>query len=119
MTDPNRTPVIIGVGQIADRERDPAAALDTVGLMAAALREAEKDAGGDWLSRLESLFLVDHLSFRDAGSAKTLAQQRGVAERRCARRARVWPPPPAASGRSTASRSRRAARLPAIVRGMG
>ena len=62
----NPIPVIIGVGQINDRNDSDsdsaptpapaqrAQALDSLGLMEAALRAAELDAGGGWLSRLES-----------------------------------------------------------------
>src|ERR1700744_5575389 len=78
LQDPSRIPVIIGVGQVSDRTADVQAALDTVGLMEAALRKADADAGGGWLPRLESLFLIDHGSFRDAGSAEALAGRLGV-----------------------------------------
>ncbi|WP_419807560.1 acetyl-CoA acetyltransferase [Sphingomonas sp.] len=61
--DPARTPVIVGVGQANDREQDPFAAMDSVGLMVAALRAADRDAGGGWLARLDSLAVVDQLSF--------------------------------------------------------
>jgi acetyl-CoA C-acetyltransferase len=79
--DPARIPVIIGVGQVSDRTNDPEAALDTVGLMAAALAAADEDAGGGWLQRLESLFLIDHVSFRAADSADQLAERLGVRPR--------------------------------------
>jgi acetyl-CoA C-acetyltransferase len=62
--DPSRTPVIIGVGQINDRPETPEAGLDPVGLMAAALRIADEDAGGGWLAQLDSLDVVDQISFR-------------------------------------------------------
>ena len=41
MTDPERIPVIIGVGQINDRPADPDQGMDSLGLMVAALRAAE------------------------------------------------------------------------------
>ncbi|MBY0521230.1 MAG: acetyl-CoA acetyltransferase, partial [Sphingomonas sp.] len=65
MIDAERTPVIIGVGQINDRTGDPFAALDPVALMVEALRIADRDAGGGWLARLDSLSVVDQISFRD------------------------------------------------------
>ena len=68
MTDPARIPVIIGVGQINDRPTDPAEGLDSLGLMVAALRLAEVDAGGDVITRLDSLAMVDQISFRDLGN---------------------------------------------------
>lgn len=68
MTDPTRIPVIIGVGQINDRPADPDDGLDSLGLMIAALKAAEEDAGGDILTHLDSLAIVDQLSFRDLGN---------------------------------------------------
>ncbi|MDN3647244.1 acetyl-CoA acetyltransferase [Pontixanthobacter aestiaquae] len=62
--DPSRIPVIIGVGQINDRADDPREGLDPVELMAEALRRADQDAGGDWLSQVESLAVVDQIAFR-------------------------------------------------------
>ncbi len=68
MNDPARIPVIIGVGQVNDRPEDPDNGLDSLGLMVAALRAAQADAGGDVLARLESLAIVDQISFRDMGN---------------------------------------------------
>jgi len=66
-TDPARIPVIVGVGQVNDRPQDPREGLDSLGLMEAALREADRDAGGGWLPRLDSIGVVDQISFRDLG----------------------------------------------------
>jgi len=68
MEDPTRVPVIIGVGQINDRPESPELGLDPPGLMAAALRLAEADAGGDILAKLDSLAIVDQISFRHLGN---------------------------------------------------
>ena len=68
MTDPERIPVIVGVGQINDRPADPDDGLDSLGLMIAALRLADSDAGGNWLADLDSLAIVDQLSFRELGN---------------------------------------------------
>ncbi|MFM9936121.1 MAG: acetyl-CoA acetyltransferase [Novosphingobium sp.] len=68
MHDPERIPVIIGVGQINDRPESPELGLDPPGLMAAALRIAEADAGGDILTKLDSLAIVDQISFRHLGN---------------------------------------------------
>lgn len=68
MTDPTRIPVIIGVGQLNDRPESPELGLDPPGLMAAALRLAEADAGGDILPHLGSLAIVDQISFRQLGN---------------------------------------------------
>jgi acetyl-CoA C-acetyltransferase len=79
-----RIPVIIGVGQVNDRTEDALAALDSLGLMEAALREADADAGGGWLSRLDSLAVVDQISCRALGDvSKPLAAQLGASPRIC------------------------------------
>ena len=79
--DAERIAVIVGVGvgQVNDRPKDPAEGLDSLGLMAAALREADADAGGGWLPRLDSLAVVDQISFRDLGDVSApLAEQIGA-----------------------------------------
>ncbi len=81
--DPDRIPVIIGVGQVNDRPEDPDTGLDSLGLMAAALRLAERDAGGDILEQLDSLAIVDQISFRELGNlcaplAKAIGATPGV-----------------------------------------
>jgi acetyl-CoA C-acetyltransferase len=63
MTDPTRIPVIIGVGQICDRSATDEAALDTLGLMRAALHLADQDAGGGLLPQIESLGVEDQMSW--------------------------------------------------------
>ena len=62
-TDPRKTPVIIGVGQINDRSDNPGDGLDPIGLMAAALRRADEDAGGGWLATCDSLAVVAQLAW--------------------------------------------------------
>ena len=62
-TDPRKTPVIIGVGQINDRPENPGDGLDPIGLMAAALRRADEDAGGGWLATCDSLAVVAQLAW--------------------------------------------------------
>ncbi|PTS90036.1 acetyl-CoA acetyltransferase, partial [Sphingomonas sp. HMWF008] len=78
--DPARTPVIVGVGQINDRTPDPFAALDPIALMAEALRSADTDGGGGWLTSLDSLAVVDQISFRALNPVvDALAAQLGIA----------------------------------------
>ncbi len=68
MTDPELIPVIIAVGQINDRPVDPDDGLDSLGLMVAALRVAEQDVGQELLADLDSLAIVDQISFRALGN---------------------------------------------------
>jgi acetyl-CoA C-acetyltransferase len=65
----NPIPVIIGVGQVNDRdEQNPAgSSLDSLGLMEAALRAADLDAGGGWLPQIDSLGVVDQISCPELG----------------------------------------------------
>ena len=77
-TDPRKTPVIIGVGQINDRPENPEDGLDPIGLMAAALRRADDDAGGGWLCACDSLSVVSQLAWPQLNPVDgTLARQLG------------------------------------------
>ena len=64
--DAHRIPVIVGVGQLNDRPDDDAAALDTLALMKAALELADRDAGGGFLRQVESLGIVEQMSWPTA-----------------------------------------------------
>lgn len=80
-----RIPVIVGVGQINDRPEDPAAGLDSLELMTAALRLADADAGGGWLGDVDSIDTVDQVSFPDIEDiARALAEAVGAHPRRLA-----------------------------------
>ena len=63
--DPDRIPVIVGVGQINDRPEQPGDGLDPVGLMAEALRRADADAnaGRGLLADCDSLAVVAQLGW--------------------------------------------------------
>jgi acetyl-CoA C-acetyltransferase len=55
-------PVVVGCGQINDRPEDWRDGLDSLGLMEAALRRAEAEAGGAWLADLDGLDVVEQIS---------------------------------------------------------
>lgn len=76
IADPERVAVIVGVGQVNDRPSDPAAGLEPLALMQAALEEAERDAGGGWLRDADSVAVVQQISFR---GHNPLAQKLGTA----------------------------------------
>lgn len=79
--DENKIPVIVGVGQINDRDET----LNSVELMAAALRNADVDGGGGWLGRVDALDVVAQLSFPQfADASAPLAQLLDIAPRHCA-----------------------------------
>jgi acetyl-CoA acetyltransferase len=75
-------PVIVGVGEIVDRPDDPGAALEPLALMSEALHRAEQDAGGNVLSRLDSLDIVHQITWRYDGTAARLCDRLGIAPRR-------------------------------------
>lgn len=78
--NPERVPVIVGVGQINDRPDTPEQGLDSGGLMIAALRAAEADAGGGWLADVDSLALVSQMSWPQLNPlAETVATGIGAA----------------------------------------
>jgi len=72
--DADRIPVIIGVGQINDRPADDAQGLDSLGLMRAALADAERDTGVSIDGRIDWLGVVDQISFPDPDIHQHLAQ---------------------------------------------
>jgi acetyl-CoA C-acetyltransferase len=77
-------PVIIGVGQVNDRPHNAADGLDSFGLMEAALRQADADAGGGWLARLDSVGVVHQISFPQLSDIPThLAACLGARPRHC------------------------------------
>lgn len=79
--DESKIPVIVGVGQINDREER----LNSVELMAAALRNADAEGGGGWLNRIDALDVVAQLSFPEfADASPPLAQMLDIAPRHCA-----------------------------------
>ena len=78
MADENRIPVIIGVGQLNDRE----SVHDSLGLMVEALIRADADAGGGWIGQIDSLSVVAQLSFRELGDcARLLADHFNISPR--------------------------------------
>jgi acetyl-CoA C-acetyltransferase len=73
--DPTRIPVIIGGGQVNDR----ACEMDSLGLMIAALERADADAGGGWIRALDSIAVVNQISFPKLGNcADHIAQHFGI-----------------------------------------
>ncbi|MGE0531634.1 MAG: acetyl-CoA acetyltransferase [Hyphomonadaceae bacterium] len=79
--DESKIPVIVGVGQINDRDER----LNSVELMAAALRNADADGGAGWLGRADALDVVAQLSFPEfADASAPLAQMLEIAPRHCA-----------------------------------
>ncbi|AWN46435.1 acetyl-CoA acetyltransferase [Methylobacterium terrae] len=66
MTDPARIPVVVGIGEVADRPDAPgrgSVGPEPAALMAEALARADADAGGGWLARVASLDVINAVSW--------------------------------------------------------
>ena len=79
----DRIPVIVGVGEIVDRPKEIADGLEPLALLEQALRRAEIDAGARLLSEVQSLDVVNFLSWRYRDPEKQLAQRLGISPAHC------------------------------------
>ena len=75
---PDRIPVIIGVGEIADHPKELTSGLEPLALLVEALRRAEADGGGQWLSEIDSLDVVNFLSWRYRDPELQLCERLGI-----------------------------------------
>jgi hypothetical protein len=64
MLPPEKIAVIVGIGEVTDRNRDPAQVAEPTELIARALHAAAEDAGSGWLERLDAIDLVALTSWR-------------------------------------------------------
>jgi acetyl-CoA C-acetyltransferase len=81
----DRTPVIVGVGEVTDRPADPLEGKEPVALMAEALRLAEADAGGaGLLAALDSLDVVNEISWPYRDPVGRLCAALGIGPARAA-----------------------------------
>ena len=74
----DRIPVIVGVGEIVDRPKEIAEGLEPLSLLVEALKRAEADCGGRLLNEIESLDIVNFLSWRYRDPEKQLAMRLGI-----------------------------------------
>jgi acetyl-CoA C-acetyltransferase len=77
----DRIPVIVGTGEIVDRPREIAAGLEPLTLLFEALKRAEADSGGKFLGEIQSLDIVNFLSWRYRDPASQLADRLGIKPR--------------------------------------
>ncbi len=79
MTD-DRTPVLIGAGQLTQRDVDPAAAKEPLAMMVEVAQRAAQDAGADTrlLQRLDTVAVVNILSWHYANAPGLLAERLGA-----------------------------------------
>src|ERR1700720_380815 len=71
-------PVIVGVGEIVDRPKEIAEGLEPLALLVEALKRAEQDSGGKLLGEIDSLDVVNFLSWRYRDPEKQLAARLGA-----------------------------------------
>lgn len=76
--DETRVPVLMGIGEITDRPANPMDAMEPLALMAEALRRADGDAGGGWLTHLHSLNVVSQVTWRYDNLPALLAERIGA-----------------------------------------
>src|SRR5689334_15310543 len=74
----DRIPVIVGVGEIVDRPKEITAGLEPLTLLEEALKRAEADSGGKLLGEIQSLDIVNFLSWRYRDPEKQLAGRLGI-----------------------------------------
>src|SRR6202030_280282 len=74
----DRIPVIVGIGEITDRPREIAEGLEPLALLEQALKRAEADSGGKLLGEIESLDVVNFLSWRYRDPEIQLAGRLGI-----------------------------------------
>src|SRR3984885_14511854 len=74
----DRTPVIVGVGEIVDRPKEIAAGLEPLTLLVEALKRAEADSGGKLLGDIQSLDIVNFLSWRYRDPERQLCDRLGI-----------------------------------------
>ena len=79
---PDRIPVIVGVGEITHRNKDPAQGLEPLVLMERALRDAERDAGVSLLASVDSLDVVCEYSWPYVDAPGLLCARLGIAPAR-------------------------------------
>jgi acetyl-CoA C-acetyltransferase len=74
----DRIPVIVGVGEIVDRPKQIAEGLEPLALLVEALKRAEADSGGKLLGEIESLDIVNFLSWRYRDPEIQLSTRLGI-----------------------------------------
>src|ERR1700688_317777 len=74
----DRIPVIVGIGEIADRAGEITDGLEPLALLAEALKRAEADSGAALLGEIDSLDVVNFLSWRYHDPEKLLSSRLGI-----------------------------------------
>jgi acetyl-CoA C-acetyltransferase len=83
MTLDQRTPILVGQGQVLQRTEDLNTALDPIHLMAQAVSRATSDASLAQVPTPDAMFAVRSLSTKHANPAQGVADLLGISPRRC------------------------------------
>jgi acetyl-CoA C-acetyltransferase len=75
---PDRIPVIVGIGEITDRPKEITDGLEPLALLVEALKRAEADSGATLLGEIDSLDIVNFLSWRYRDPEKLLCSRLGI-----------------------------------------
>jgi acetyl-CoA C-acetyltransferase len=78
INSPDRIPVLVGIGEITDRPKEIADGLEPLALLVEALKRAEADSGATLLGEIDSLDVVNFLSWRYRDPEKQLAARLGI-----------------------------------------
>jgi acetyl-CoA C-acetyltransferase len=70
-----RIPVIIGIGELIDRPADPQQGLEPLEMLLRCAASADADAGGGWLRRIDTLRVVNQISWPYRDLAGLLAKR--------------------------------------------
>src|SRR6516225_4959344 len=74
----DRIPVIVGAGEIVDRPKEIAKGLEPLALLVEALKRAEADSGAKLLGEIDSLDIVNFLSWRYRDPERQLAARLSI-----------------------------------------
>jgi acetyl-CoA C-acetyltransferase len=77
-SSPDRVPVIVGIGEITDRPKEMTDGLEPLALLVEALKRAEADSGARLLGEIDSLDIVNFLSWRYRDPEKLLSSRLGI-----------------------------------------
>jgi acetyl-CoA C-acetyltransferase len=75
---PDRVPVIVGIGEITDRPKEITDGLEPLALLVEALKRAEADSGATLLGEIDSIDIVNFLSWRYRDPEKLLSSRLGI-----------------------------------------
>lgn len=59
----SRIPVIIGIGELTDKSKNPGEGLEPLALLERCVAAADADAGGGWVSRIDTIRVVNQVSW--------------------------------------------------------